>query len=583
MCGILFSIQTKDPASGDRPNHLTNLFPRLTSAIAARGPDAQDSVQLDVAQLILTFSASELRLRGETLVTQPHRDADGNLLCWNGEIFEGLNVAPDENDGVKLLSALAGCCNAYDVSSAFGAIEGPYAFLYYHRSTNTLYFGRDPLGRRSLLVHHPDAANPYFVLSSVSAGLDPGHSLEELSTAHLFAIDLNVAAGLGDLLELQSCISSVPRDIGGKSLPFAHPSAVNRTIPNDPPKVESLDSIPPHLTVAVDELIVHLDRSVMLRVRDIPHKETAAGEARVAVFFSGGIDSTMLAFLADRHVPPEEPIDLLNVAFENPRKLTVQVEGNVYGLPKREKKQKLRDPLDYSTVKVTYDVPDRLTGLQEVEELRRLCPHRTWNFLEINVPYEESQSARAAVEALMYPSRTVMDLSLAIALYFAARGVGQVRPHAAADAQPYTSPARVLLNGLGSDELLGGYGRHRTAFKAAGWQAVIDELQTEIDRIPTRNLGRDDRVISSWGKETRHPFLSLSLVNFLAELPVHLKMDPRLEAGLGEKLLLRLAARKLGLVEASSRKKRAMQFGSHSARMAPGEGDRKGDLMLEEK
>lgn len=107
------------------------------------------------------------------------------------------------------------------------------------------------------------------------------------------------------------------------------------------------------------------------------------------------------------------------------------------------------------------------------------------------------------------------------------------------------------------------------------------QLQLEIDRIPTRNLGRDDRVISSWGKETRHPFLSLSVVNFLARLPVHLKMDPRLESGLGEKLLLRLAARKVGLVEASSRKKRAMQFGSHSARMAPGEGDKKGDYFIE--
>ena len=96
-------------------------------------------------------------------------------------------------------------------------------------------------------------------------------------------------------------------------------------------------------------------------------------------------------------------------------------------------------------------------------------------------------------------------------------------------------------------------------------------------------MGRDDRVISSWGKETRHPFLSLSVVNFLAQLPVHLKMDPRLEQGVGEKLLLRLAARKLGLVEASGRKKRAMQFGSHSARMAPGENDRKGDLSLDDK
>ena len=106
------------------------------------------------------------------------------------------------------------------------------------------------------------------------------------------------------------------------------------------------------------------------------------------------------------------------------------------------------------------------------------------------------------------------------------------------------------------------------------------KLQLEIDRIPTRNLGRDDRVISSHGKETRHPFLSLSVVSFLAQLPVQTKLDPRLPPGLGEKMLLRIAARKVGLLEASSRKKRAMQFGSHSARMGPGDGDRKGDLLL---
>ena len=66
--------------------------------------------------------------------------------------------------------------------------------------------------------------------------------------------------------------------------------------------------------------------------------------------------------------------------------------------------------------------------------------------------------------------------SLAMALYFAARGVGKVRSGPDAQPEPYSSPARVLLNGLGSDELLGGYGRHRTAFQAGSWSAVIDEV-----------------------------------------------------------------------------------------------------------
>lgn len=69
------------------------------------------------------------------------------------------------------------------------------------------------------------------------------------------------------------------------------------------------------------------------------------------------------------------------------------------------------------------------------------------------------------------------------------------------------------------------------------------------------------------------------MVNFVAELPVHVKTDPRAEQGLGDKMLLRIAMMKAGMVEASTRKKRAMQFGSHSARMEEG-GPKKGDIRL---
>lgn len=57
-----------------------------------------------------------------------------------------------------------------------------------------------------------------------------------------------------------------------------------------------------------------------------------------------------------------------------------------------------------------YQVPDRITGLKEVDELRRLCPGRTWNFVsyhfvmahvlnssiqvEIDVSYEVSYTVK---------------------------------------------------------------------------------------------------------------------------------------------------------------------------------------------
>lgn len=82
-----------------------------------------------------------------------------------------------------------------------------------------------------------------------------------------------------------------------------------------------------------------------------------------------------------RHVPKDEPIDLLNVAFENPRKLMSRAHGNVGGLPKRQKRELKREQKNSEHTLKSYMVPDRVTGLQELEELRRLCPGRVWNFV----------------------------------------------------------------------------------------------------------------------------------------------------------------------------------------------------------
>lgn len=83
-----------------------------------------------------------------------------------------------------------------------------------------------------------------------------------------------------------------------------------------------------------------------------------------------------------RHVPLDEPIDLLNVGFENPRKIKIQNLGNTGGIPKRvQKAQAHQGQATTEQAPVSYRVPDRVTGLTELEELRRLCPGRTWNFV----------------------------------------------------------------------------------------------------------------------------------------------------------------------------------------------------------
>ena len=132
----------------------------------------------------------------------------------------------------------------------------------------------------------------------------------------------------------------------------------------------------------------------------------------------------------------------------------------------------------------------------------------------------------------------------------------------------HLSTAKVLLVGTGADEQLGGYGRHRTVFKKRGLAGLKSELSMELGRLWKRNLGRDDRCISDNGKESRLPFLDEDLVSFLSRArEEHLNQicDLTLPEGVGDKLILRNLANDLGLADASTTPKRAMQFGTRVA------------------
>lgn len=132
----------------------------------------------------------------------------------------------------------------------------------------------------------------------------------------------------------------------------------------------------------------------------------------------------------------------------------------------------------------------------------------------------------------------------------------------------YTSKARVLLVGIGADEQLGGYGRHRTAFVNGGVQSLRQELAKDLQRIWKRNLGRDDRCIAAHGKEARFPFLDEQVVRFIGGLAMDQICDLSRPRGQGDKLVLRLVAKQLGLENCTTLAKRAIQFGTRIAKQS---------------
>lgn len=191
---------------------------------------------------------------------------------------------------------------------------------------------------------------------------------------------------------------------------------------------------------------------------------------------------------------------------------------------------------------------------------------------QVNVPYEETSAHRAELIDLIYPHNTEMDLSIACALYFAARGKGMGQLASDSQAEPYDTTARVLLSGLGADELFGGYVRHATAFTRSGYTGLIDELKLDVSRLGKRNLGRDDRVMSHWSREIRFPYLDESLVKWAIELPAWEKCDFDNQGSNcdydPEKRVLRLLAGKLGMRSVAAEKKRAVGDDSMKDRKA---------------
>ncbi|KAJ5659494.1 hypothetical protein N7507_005945 [Penicillium longicatenatum] len=580
MCGIFFSLSSvpKSPT------------PETCALLEKRGPDCcqTHTVHMEFSapdggpqSFHLTFISTVLALRGDHVYTQPLVDqATQSVLCWNGEAWKiaGERVSGNDTEHVfnLFLQAVAGDRNgpAHRLGEAVASISGPFAFVFYDATKSRLFFSRDCLGRRSLLQGYED--DGALKICSLCDGSSSA-PFKEVGFDGVYMIDLTRSYDLSASKD-QYRIETLPWS-SDFSTPAGH---IKNPIP--PMNMEVPSEQPPPLTLDtpfVQELESKLRQSLALRIDEVPEPPgyIEGQSAKVAVLFSGGLDCTLLARLSHDILPIEEPIDLLNVAFENPRVAAAAAASS--------NQQKLPPSLPISTYEAC---PDRITGRSAYNELQKTCPGRKWRFIAIDVPYTETLAHRDHVKRLMRPHNTEMDLSIACALYFASRGQGTIHeshvecnPLTNKDANTYTSFARVLLSGLGADELFAGYGRHSVAFSRSGFEGLVSEIHLDVSRLGQRNLGRDDRILSHWGRETRFPYLDEDFVAWVLRAPVWVKCGFGLtniseghntnetivgiDAG---KMALRLVALRLGLRNVAREKKRAIQFGARTAKMEKG-------------
>ncbi|KAF8002391.1 hypothetical protein HF325_003356 [Metschnikowia pulcherrima] len=488
----------------DKPKQTNQLEVDLSDpilAVLARGPDYARYSELGFSGNHYQLFSSVLSLR-QPFTQQPLYNGEW-ILQFNGELYNDECI--DGNDTVfimdQLMSELKQCEEKLQaVASVIARLDGEFAFVLTDTQNSNVYFGKDSVGKRSLLYENA----PDRVCISSICPRNAANAVECVGN-QLYVADMHTYK-----------VTSMQLKPNQYHLqPASHYS-------------EEEDCHDKCLGLLHERLIQACDK----RQRTIHPLHPNSKDARIGVLFSGGLDCTVLAAIIGKNFVDRNEtclIDLLTVGFDNPRT----------GLPASES-------------------PDRVLSEQSWFEL---CQ----NFQDSNVKFRLVQIDVSYAEWLAHRER-----------------------------RPYTSQAKVLFSGLGADELFGGYSRHENIFHGLKedsatevinqrYEELSQSLIHDIDVIYERNLGRDDRAMSSWGKELRYPYLDQSFIKWVIE-----EVNPKLKMSFewktqktkkGEKrvmsferkFLLRKLAKRLGLNLASKEAKRAIQFGAKSAKMEVGQ------------
>jgi len=226
-------------------------------------------------------------------------------------------------------------------------------------------------------------------------------------------------------------------------------------------------------------------------------KQKVSGLKEVAVAFSGGLDSSIIAFLAKTF---GAEVHLISVSLKNQHEI--------------EHAKKAAEALNLPLHIFLYSA-------KAVEEV---LPKVLWLIEESN------------------PVKT----SIGIPFFWTAERASEMG-------------FRAMLAGQGADELFGGYRRYLNDYARYGGKHVQKTLFNDIVKMYEANFERDSKICNFHNVELRLPFATFELANFAASLPLQLKIETPNDVS--RKIVLRKVAENIGLPQFIVNKpKKAVQY-----------------------
>ncbi|MEM2099487.1 MAG: asparagine synthetase B [Candidatus Bathyarchaeia archaeon] len=219
----------------------------------------------------------------------------------------------------------------------------------------------------------------------------------------------------------------------------------------------------------------------------------------VAVAFSGGLDSSLLAFLAEKC---GVNVYLIYVSLRNQQQKEIENAKKIA--------EELRLPFE--------------VHFFSVEDVEKVVPK--------------------VVEIIEVPNP--LQVSIGVPFYLVAEK--------AADAG-----FKVLLAGQGADELFGGYQRYVRDYLLHGESYVKKVIFNDVTKLHENNIDRDVKICNYHDVQLRLPFASYTIADFALKLPIELKIEKKNDTL--RKLVLRKTAESVGLpMTVVNRPKKAIQY-----------------------
>ena len=410
-------------------------------------------------------------------VKQPF-ESEEFIFAINCEIYnwEELNDKYDlssENDAETLFKIINKKGTAY-LPKILDELDGVFAFSLFNKKTNSIYLARDLIGVKPLFytTHFKEELDGVFAFSSEKKTLEKQNFkiIKELNPRQILNFNLS-----------------------SRELEFTQREYLTYDPEHTSSKIEIEDKVEELLTKAI--------------IKRVPKGKN------FGILFSGGIDSTIIAWICKKHKIPFTCY-------------TAAVEGYGNDAPDLVMAKKIAKELDFPLKIATINIDNLEPYIKKVCEL--------------------------------IESNNVTKVGVALPFYIASELAAK-------------DNIKVIFSGLGSEEIFAGYERHATSagigkqgydkldeYDSMDIGNVNKECLSGLMQIHERDLYRDDVVTMYNQIELRLPFLDKDLANYSLKIPPKYKISK-----IEKKLILRVVSEKLGLPkEYAWRPKKAAQYGS---------------------